>query len=235
MKTNYFNERVNYSKIKSNTDLVIMMLDNSLIKWANGMYTFCDADKIIYVDTVKGLCGSINKGIHGEDIYTPYVIGAESKKANGYVYLPINYYNEKGNIDMFPFGQHKLILLITDRAGYNRVKAKGSRPECCHKRGCPWDNRSSNLEWGDRKENSRQGKIATSLEHHWPGKYTSIGHNLSKSRFVILKQPILNEWVNEYMKYKGYNPFKLKRHNRYISDPIVLEFVHWLENKGYWK
>lgn len=235
MKTNYFKERVNYSKLKSNTDLVIRMLDNSLIKWANGMYTFCDADKIIYVDTVKGLCGAINKGIHGEDVYAPYVTGSESRKANGYVYLPINYYNEKGNIDMFPFGQHTLILLITDRAGYKRVKNKGNRPECCHKRGCPWDNRSDNLEWGSRSENARQGKIATSLEHHFPGKYTSIGHNLSKSRFVILKQPILNDWINEYIEYKECNPFKLIRHDEYISAPIVLEFVHWLENKGYWK
>ena len=235
MKTNYFKERVNYSEIKSNIDLIIKMLDNSIIKWADGIYTFCDADKIIYVDTVKGICGKVKNGTHGTDVYYPYVIGAESKKDDGYVYLPIDYYNDEGKLDRFPFGQHRLILLITDREGYDRVKNTYDRPECCHKRGCPWDNRSDNLEWGDRKENSRQSKIATSLEHHWPGKYTSIGHNLSKSRFVILEQPILNDWVNEYIEYKGYDPFKLKRHDEYISAPIVLEFVHWLENKGYWK
>ena len=57
-KLNEKEDNINY--IDDNTDIVIEMINNSLIEWANGFYTFCDADKIIYVDTENGLCGCID-------------------------------------------------------------------------------------------------------------------------------------------------------------------------------
>lgn len=233
-KLNEKEDNINY--IDDNTDIVIEMINNSLIEWANGFYTFCDADKIIYVDTENGLCGCIDKAPDGSDIYTRYATGDTSCKANGYVYIPIDYYNNYGYIDMFPFAQHKLILILTDKEGYYDIKERGyKKPECCHKRGCPWDNRAANLEWGTRGENSRQGKITVSLDYHFPDKYTHIEHNMSKKKFVVLNQPILNDYVNKYIDYKGYNQFRLNRQDEYINSEVLIEFIEWLYTNGYWK
>jgi len=198
----------------------------SIRKYANGILTFEDAVKTIYIDTVAGTVATY---VDGKINY--YIRGSKSSKNNGYVYAVIEYHHVDGTIHADPIGQHVIIAIASDFAGYSKERA--SRPEVCHVNGLPWDNRASNLEWGSHSENARQGKIVRSLEHYFPGRdtYTVI----KNGEFVCVSQGLYNSWIQEYIDELGKNVFRLKKNTDYIDRNILVSFVCWLFNKGYWR
>lgn len=204
-------------------------ISNGIKKYANGIVTFEDATKTIFVDTTNGTVGvSIDNG----NKIKFFARGFESVKADGYVYAVIDYHHVDGTIHKDPVGQHRIVAMVSDMAGYLAVP---TRPEACHINGIRWDNRSSNIEWGTHGENARQGKIVASLEHHFPGIYT---YKIIKAGHVFNCVPlgIMNSWIDDYITTMcgGKNVFKIKRNVEYIDANIVLAFVNWLYSMNYW-
>lgn len=208
--------------------IIIDCINNGVKKYANGIVTFEDATKTLFVDTMNGTVG-ITDGIN----VRPFIRGNKSIKNDGYVYAVISYHHIDGTIHNDPVGQHRIVGIVSDLVGYNAVP---TRPEACHINGMPWDNRGCNIEWGTHGQNARQGKIVASMEHYFPGVYTykiiKGGHT-----FICVPQGIYNVWIQEYIDNmcNGKNVFRLTKHNEYIDNTIVSAFADWLYSMKYWK
>lgn len=218
---------------KSLQELLEDMINVSLKKYYGGIYTFEDLNRTLKVDCLEGKVSIYNFEAKKE---IPFIEGKDSLKDDGRIYATIEY-RDFGKATRDPIGQHRIINMVAHKAQYDHYKyVLGKTPETCHINGCPWDNRADNLEWGTHFENARQGKIVASLEHHFPGKYTTL---LKKGPCIAIKvdQGIPNSYIQEYIDTvcSGHNVFKIKRYVEYIDANTVSYFVAWLYRQGYWK
>lgn len=218
---------------KSLQELLEDMINCSLKKFYGGIYTFEDLNRTIKVDINTGIVSKYNFETNKE---TLFIEGKDSLKNDGRIYATIEYMSG-GKVCRDPIGQHRIINMLAHKAQYDHYRyVLGKIPETCHINGCPWDNRADNLEWGSHFENARQGKIVASLEHHFPGVYTTL---MIKGPCTAIKvdQGISNSYIQQYIDNVcgGKNVFKLKRNEEYIKLNIVTGFVAWLYKQGYWK
>ena len=217
---------------KSLQELLEDMTNKGLRKFYGGIYTFDDLNRTIKVDINTGIVSKYNFENNKED---NFIEGAASLKNDGRIYATIEYMNE-GKVCRDPIGQHRIVNMVANKSQYNYYKyTLGKVPETCHINGCPWDNKADNLEWGTHFENARQGKIVASLEHHFPGKWTTV---IIKGPCFAIKvdQGISNSYIQQYIDQmcNGKNVFKVKS-NEYIKVNILVGFIYWLYRQKYWK
>lgn len=195
------------------------------------VYQFIDAaGKLIIVCPKSNKVGWIDKV---NKVINWYSNGMNAKM-NGYSYANITLEKCDGEIT---YGQHVIIGMCDDnmRKEYNRIKAEGNTPELCHKRGCPWDNGPMNTEWGTGSNNRKHAKITRSLKYNFGDKYVEMVTNLGKYEFMVLKQPLLNKYIVEYMKEKGSKVFSTQRNESYLSESTCEAFVNWMYARDYWE
>ena len=150
-----------------------------------GLFSIKDANGEILVSLKDGVARRFPDGKIRQ-----YATGELSTKRNGYVYMSVYYKTDKGKTKSFTVGQHTLVCMVADTEGYK----PGLVP--CHKNACKWDNEASNLEWGTQQDNVRHDKIVHRLAKTSPEK-VEIRHNLSKTKFTCLKEPLTIAQVNE--------------------------------------
>lgn len=171
-----------------------------------------DAGNSIVVDIVNGHVYKNGKPV-----------GACSAKRNGYLYVNTRIYAMRDGMTNVMIGCHCLVAMVS---GFDSFLKFGHVP--CHRNNCPWDNRACNLEWGTPRDNARHSRIVAGLHREFPGIFTyeDRGH-------IILKKPIKNEWVHEWMALTEKNYFAVEPGNG-IDVRKLVDFVDWLEKRHYW-
>lgn len=171
-----------------------------------------DAGNTIAVDTVNGIIYKNGRPV-----------GASSVKRNGYLYVNTSIETMRDGMTNVMIGCHCLVNMCSDISNFMKL---GIVP--CHRNNCPWDNRASNLEWGTTRDNARHSRIVEGLHKEFPNIFTfeDRGH-------VILKKPILNEWVHEYLALTEANYFAVER-GLTVDVRKLVYFVDWLEKRHYW-
>lgn len=197
-----------------------------------------DGGNLIYVDIDAGVTGSIIEVV-GMDGTTKHDVrwyedGATSSKRNGYVYTPLTIRNRCGELTTIFYGTHSIVCMLAKKADFDFMINCGINPVCNHRNNKSWDNRKDNLEWISQRNNIRHGKIIASLYHYFGRQYVNVEHNMSRTRFMVLKQPLCACDIENYLSYVG-NKFEFKcASNEYIDPDVVEAFVYWLCSQHIW-
>lgn len=183
-----------------------------LVKNGNGNHLVDDAGNHITVDVVNGIVYKNGRPV-----------GASSVKRNGYKYVIVCLNTLRDGPVSVWVGCHALVAMVNDPDHFLKL---GHVP--CHRNNCPWDNRACNLEWGTPRDNARHSRIVAGLHREFPGLFTyeDRGH-------IILKKPIKNGWVHEWMALTEKNYFAVEPGNG-IDVRKLVDFVDWLEKRHYW-
>lgn len=118
----------------------------------------------------------------------------DSKKKNGYIYVPIH-----GNGKYVVIGVHTIIAICNNSNIFADQLEANKLLLVNHKDNIPWHNEPSNLEWVTYRENSWHGKMVHAIDRFMPSLSVSLT-NLSKVEFIGLKEGIsahsVIEWAN---------------------------------------
>jgi hypothetical protein len=213
---------------------------------ADNQYVVTDAlNRMIIIDTEDGL---VYRFENDEIIECNTV--ETSKKQNGYLYVEI-VINVDGELININYAQHSLIAMCAHTDDYDSLVEDGKTPICNHKDNCPWNNKSTNLEWTTQALNILHGKIVNSLntnsrylELMLDKQYTTIKHNNSNIDYITLLYPISVDDIKNYEYYVTHNETKLNRQkykslkdkwnlnkkDSVIHGYYIYEFVKWFDN-----
>ena len=214
---------------------------------ADNQYVITDAlNNMIIMDTEDGL---VYKFENDEIIECNTV--ETSKKQNGYLYVEI-VINVDGKLININYAQHSLIAMIAHTVEYDSLVADDKTPIVNHMDNCPWNNKSSNLEWTTQPLNVLHGKVVNSLntnsrylEMMLDKQYTTIKHNNSNIDYITLLSPISVDDIKSYEYYITHNTTKLNgqrykslkekwglnKKESVISAYNIYEFAEWFNKR----
>lgn len=196
-------------------------------------------------ETGKGIIVDTESGdVYKEDRcnnYRRYVNGTDGHKCDFYTVSIFNYIDDEGKIKPYYIRQHILVALVCHTKEFE-VMDNNSNIVVCHKNGKRWDNRPANLEWGTSSENNKQGKMAASLQYHYPGTYTDevIRVSISKqgeeitNKCITLKKEIRNCDIKTFESPYFKGDLKISKENNYYSKETVDKFIVMMKNYCYW-
>lgn len=196
-----------------------------------------ESGKGIIVDTESG---DVYKE-RSDNNYRRYVNGTDGHKCDFYTISVFNYKDNKGKIKPYYIRQHILVALVCHLKEFD-VMDDNSSIVVCHKNGKRWDNRPENLEWGTSSENNKQGKMAASIEHYYPGVYTEVITRKGKNKqgeevtnkCIILKKEIRNCDIKNFESPYFKGDLKISKGNSYYSQETVDKFIDMMKNYCYW-
>lgn len=229
-----------------NNEAIRKMIENKQ-EIADNQYVITDAlNNIIIVDTEDGL---VYRFENDEIIECNTV--ETSKKQNGYLYVEIVIYVDCKLINI-NYAQHSLIAMCAHTSEYDSLVEDDKTPIVNHMDNCPWNNKSSNLEWTTQPLNILHGKVVNSLfanskylEMMIDNQYTTIKHNNSNIDYITLLSPISVDDIKSYEYYilnyttklngQRYKSLKekwgLNKKESVISAYNIYEFAKWFNKR----